>query len=102
MNQRTNFRKRSLGHLRPAPKNKPKSPDCLGAITITRETMEQILEQNDGDDEFVASIAGWRNTDTSGAYLTVEISPRVQKRVEAVSPEELFEMFRKERNEPIN
>lgn len=61
--------------------------------------MEQILEQNDGDDEFVASIAGWRNTDTSGAYLTVEISPRFQKRVEAVSPEELFEMFRKERNE---
>ena len=64
--------------------------------------MEQILEQNDGDDEFVASIAGWRNTDTSGAYLTVEISPRLQKRVETVSPEELFEMFRKERNEPIN
>ena len=64
--------------------------------------MEQILEQNDGDDEFVASIAGWRNTDTSGAYLTVAISPRLQKRVETVSPEELFEMFRKERNEPIN
>ena len=64
--------------------------------------MEQILEQNDGDDEFVASIAGWRNTDTSGAYLTVEISPKFQKRVETVSAEELFEMFRKEKNEQTN
>ena len=102
MNKQSNFRKRSLGHLRPASKTKPKSPDCLGTITITRETMEQILEQNDGDDEFVASIAGWRNNDTGGSYLTVEISPKFQKRVETVSPEELFEMFRKERNEQTN
>ena len=102
MMKQNNFQKRSLGHLRPAPKTKPKSPDCLGLITITRETMEQILEQNDGDDEFVASLAGWRNTDTDGSYLTIEISPKIQRRSEQISPEELFDIFRKEKNEKIN
>ena len=99
MIKQNNFHKRSLGHLRPAPKTKPKSPDCLGIITITRETMEQILEQNDGDDDIVASLAGWRNTDTDGSYLTIEISPKTQRRSEQISPEELFDIFRKERKE---
>lgn len=99
MMKQNNFHKRSLGHLRPAPKTKPKSPDCLGIITITRETMEQILEQNDGDDDIVASLAGWRNTDTDGSYLTIEISPKSQRRTDRISPEELFDIFRKERKE---
>jgi len=99
MMKQNNFHKRSLGHLRPAPKTKPKSPDCLGIITITRETMEQILEQNDGDDDIVASLAGWRNTDTDGSYLTIEISPKIQRRSEQISPEELFDIFRKAKKE---
>ena len=99
MIKQNNFHKRSLGHLRPAPKTKPKSPDCLGLITITRETMEQILEQNDGDDDIVASLAGWRNTDTDGSYLTIEISPKSQRRTDRISPEELFDIFRKERKQ---
>ena len=99
MMKQNNFHKRSLGHLRPAPKTKPKSPDCLGVITITRETMEQILEQNDGDNDIVASLAGWRNTDTDGSYLTIEISPKIQRRSEQISPEELFDIFRKAKKE---
>ena len=93
MTTNTSFKKRSLGHLRPAPKSKPRSPDCLGSIKITRQTMEQLLENNDGDDEIVANLAGWRNTDTDGHYLTVELSPKFQKRIETKSAEELFAMF---------
>jgi hypothetical protein len=58
--------------------------------------MEQILEQNDGDDEIIASIAGWSNADDDGAYLTIEISPKFQKRIDTVSAEELFAMFQKQ------
>ncbi|MGZ4862247.1 MAG: hypothetical protein ACXV2E_05640 [Halobacteriota archaeon] len=75
--------RRSLGALRKTPKTKPKSPDVQGPITLQRHTIETIVKQlQDVDaDELTANIAGWFNEDSSGKYLTVELSPRfVSKR----------------------
>jgi hypothetical protein len=71
-------RKRSLGALRKAPKTKPKSPDLTGQLKLQRHTAEFIVEQFDSDhmQEVVCNIAGWKNQDSNGSYLTVELSPR--------------------------
>ena len=70
--------KRSLGALRKANKTKPKSPDLTGEMKLQRHTAAAIVEQFGHDDieEVVCNIAGWRNQDYNGAYLTVELSPR--------------------------
>ena len=70
--------KRSLGALRKASKTKPKSPDLIGQMRLQRHTAAAIVKQlseNSGD-EVVCNIAGWRNQDHNGSYLTVELSPR--------------------------
>ena len=86
--------KRSLGFLRQAKKTKPKSPDCLGTIHLQKHTLDALVEQfSDQDDgELVANLAGWKNHDENGQYLTVEISAKYQRRVPK-SSEEMFSMF---------
>src|ERR1700733_8992366 len=70
--------KRSLGALRRASKTKPKSPDLTGQMKLQRHTAATIIEQFNHDrvEEVVCNIAGWKNQDTNGSYLTVELSPR--------------------------
>jgi hypothetical protein len=66
--------KRSLGALRKANKSKPKSPDVQG------------------------NIAGWFNKDSSGQYLTVELSPRYIPR-EREEPINMFDTFFQEKED---
>src|ERR1700719_495113 len=70
--------KRSLGALRKANKTKPKSPDLTGQMKLQRHTAAAIVDQFGHDDieEVVCNIAGWKNQDYNGSYLTVELSPR--------------------------
>jgi hypothetical protein len=76
--------KRSLGALRKANKTKPKSPDLTGQMKLQRHTAAAIVEQfsHDGIDEVVCNIAGWKNQDCSGPYLSVELSPRFVPRAQ--------------------
>jgi len=69
--------KRSLGALRKASKTKPKSPDLTGQSKLQRHTAAAIVEQFNYDHvhEVVCNIAGWKNQDNNGSYLTVELSP---------------------------
>lgn len=71
-------RKRSLGALRKADKTKPKSPGLTGQLRLQRHTAEWIAQEfnQENADEVVCNLAGWKNTDHSGSYLTVELSPR--------------------------
>ena len=64
--------KRSLGALRKANKTKPKSPDLTGQLKLQRHTAAAIVEQfsHDSIDEVVCNIAGWKNQDYNGPYLT--------------------------------
>src|ERR1700731_360 len=75
--------KQSLGALRKATKTKPKSPDLTGQFKLQRHTAAAIVEQfsHDHVEEVVCNIAGWRNQDHSGSYLTVELSPRFVARM---------------------
>ena len=77
--------KRSLGTLRKANKTKPKSPDLTGQMKLQRHTAAAIVEQfsHDNIEEVVCNIAGWRNQDHNGPYLTVELSPRFVARTQA-------------------
>jgi hypothetical protein len=70
-------RKLSLGALRKANKTKPKSPDLTGQMKLQRHTAAAIVKQFHHDDieEVVCNIAGWKNQDYNGPYLTVELSP---------------------------
>jgi hypothetical protein len=76
--------KRSLGALRQANKTKPKSPDLTEQMKLQRHTAAAIVEQFAHDDveEVVCNIAGWKNQDYNGSYLTVELSPRFIARKE--------------------
>ena len=76
--------KRSLGALRKANKTKPRSPDLTGQMRLRRHTAAAIVEQFGHDDieEVVCNIAGWKNQDYTGAYLTVELSPRFVSRAQ--------------------
>jgi hypothetical protein len=70
-------RKKSLGALRPHQKTKPRSPDATGKLYLQRHTLAEISRQLDetGGDEITCNIAGWKNNDQGGQYLTVEVSP---------------------------
>ena len=70
--------KRSLGALRKATKTKPRSPDLTGQMKLQRHTAAAIVEKfsHDGIEEVICNIAGWKNQDYNGPYLTVELSPR--------------------------
>jgi hypothetical protein len=70
-------KKRSPGALRIAEKTKDRSPDMTGQLKLRRHTATAILEGfSPGCDEVICNIAGWRNQDASGPYLTVAISAR--------------------------
>ena len=84
--------KRSLGNLRKATKTKPRSPDLTGRFTLQRHTAAAIVEQfsHDHAEEVVCNIAGWRNQDYNGSYLTVELSPRFVARA-PVEPDDVID-----------
>jgi hypothetical protein len=86
-------RKRSLGVLRPHQKTKPRSPDATGKFNFQRHTLVTIFKQLEeaGCDEVVCNIAGWRNTDHQGRYITVEISPRFVPREQRTPKPGLFD-----------
>jgi hypothetical protein len=75
---------RSLGKLRPAEKRKPPSPCMIGTLRLQRHTAEAILKHFEAcdDDDVPCNIAGWVNEDYQGQYLTVEISPKFQSRLQ--------------------
>jgi hypothetical protein len=75
----------SLGSLRPAKKTKPKSPDCTGKLLLRREHLLVFLKQlEQSQEEAVAcSIAGWKGNGVYGPFMTIEISPRFEKRLES-------------------
>lgn len=75
-------RKRSLGAIKPASKTKPNSPDGIGTMKIQRHTLEVIWDQlcRSGDDEITVNLAAWENETESDRFLTVELSPRYEKR----------------------
>ena len=74
--------KRSLGALRRANKTNPKSPDLTGQLKLQRHTAAALVEQFNHDhvQEVVCNIAGWKNQDSNGSYLTIELSPRFTSR----------------------
>jgi hypothetical protein len=85
--------KRSLGILRAHQKTKPRSPDATGKFTFQRHTLVTICKQlkETGCDEVVCNIAGWKNTDHQGQYITVEISPRFVPREQRTPKPGLFD-----------
>lgn len=90
--------RKSLGSLRKTPKTKPKSPDTQGAMKVQRHTVETLLRQLDEAyaDEIIANIAGWFNEDSSGKYISVELSPRYvsrHKRIQRTGTEGPFDSF---------
>ena len=92
--------KRSLGALRKANKTKPKSPDLQGTMKAQRHTIAALVKQltETNADEITCNIAGWFNKDSSGQYLTVELSPRYipREREEAIN---MFEAFLQEKED---
>ena len=65
--------RRSLGELRKANKTKPRSPDVTGKLRLQRHTLQAIIQdfkEADGE-EVICNIAGWKNHDQRGSYLTV-------------------------------
>jgi hypothetical protein len=92
--------KRSLGALRKSPKTKPKSPDVQGTMKAQRHTIAALVKQlsETNNDEIICNLAGWFNKDSSGQYLTVELSPRYIPR-ERGEPINMFETFFQEKED---
>ena len=92
--------KRSLGALRKANKTKPKSPDLTGQMKLQRHTAAAIVEQfgDDHVEEVICNIAGWRNQDYNGPYLTVELSPRFVARM-ATDQEDIIDAIINDKEE---
>ena len=92
--------KRSLGALRKANKTKPKSPDLQGTMKAQRHTIAALVKQltESQADGVTCNIAGWFNSDSSGQYLTVELSPRFVPR-ERKEPINTFDMFFQEKED---
>ena len=70
--------------MRKANKTKPKSPDLTGQMKLQRHTAAAIVDQfsHDAIEEVVCNIAGWKNQDYKGPYLTLEFSPRFVARTQ--------------------
>ena len=67
---------------RPTPHQSSRS-DCSVSLSgaqlkLQRHTAAAIVEEfsHDHIEEVVCNIAGWKNQDNNGSYLTVELSPR--------------------------
>jgi len=77
----SNNHSRSLGFLQKAVKTKPRSPDLIGTIKIEEHTLKTLVDhykENGGN--LTANLAGWVYPDKQGKRITVELSPRYQKR----------------------
>ena len=76
----------SLGSLSPAKKTKPKSPDCTGKVRLKRDLVLILLKQLEQSqaDEVTCNIAGWRKNGVYGPFMSIEISPRFERRVEVI------------------
>jgi hypothetical protein len=92
--------KRSLGALRKANKTKPKSPDVQGTMKAQRHTIAALTKQltETQGDEITCNLARWFNKDSSGQYLTVELSPRYIPR-QREEPINMFETFFQEKED---
>lgn len=74
-------RTRSLGTLRKNEKTKPRSPDLVGTIKIEEHTLKTLVDHyKESGGSLTANLAGWFNADKQGKRITVELSPRYQKR----------------------
>jgi len=71
------FVKKSIGKLRLAVRNKPKSPSMTGKLALQRSTVESYWEemQRTNAGEIHVPIAVWPNRDREGIYLSLEASP---------------------------
>ena len=76
----SNSRPRSLGILKKAVKTKPRSPDLLGTIKIEEHTLRTLVDHYKESGSLTANLAGWVYPDKQGKRITVELSPRYQKR----------------------
>ena len=91
--------KRSLGALRKSAKTKLRSPVLTGQLRLQRHTASAIVKQfGEEQEEVVCNIAGWKNHDHGGAYLTVEISPRFVPRA-ATEPGDIIKSIINEQEE---
>ena len=76
-----NSHSRSLGILRKAEKTKPRSPDLIGTIKIEEHTLRTLVEHyKESGGSLTANLAGWVYAGKQGKQITVELSPRYQKR----------------------
>ena len=71
---------RSLGILKKAEKTKPRSPDLIGTIKIEEHTLKTLVDHYKESGSLTANLAGWVYADKQGKRITVELSPRYQKR----------------------
>jgi hypothetical protein len=74
----TNYTK-SLGSLRAvAEQPTEKHPRFLGKMTLQLHTLSYLWKQasDTQSDEVICNLAGWINHDTSGPFITVELSPK--------------------------
>ena len=90
--------KRSLGALRRASKTKTLSPDLTGPMRLQRHTLDTLVKQFDeiDQDELICNLAAWRNQDSNGPYLSVELSPRFVSRKPIEQPCPFEFMFEEE------
>jgi hypothetical protein len=104
----TEFKKLSIGKLRPATgQKKPRSPNMLGAITLQRSTLEALLKQMDeaNADKIEGYLAGWFNEDRDGKYLGIQLSERYEKKhpqVQNMTMEEFFQKLKQEQGKRHN
>ena len=72
-------KKKSIGSLHVQKRDKPRSPDLIGTITIQRDLLQTFGNQIGDDLELVACIAAWHNQSNGEPYLTLELSPKFRK-----------------------
>ena len=71
-------------------------------MRLQRHTAAAIVKQfSEGSgDEVVCNIAGWRNQDHSGSYLTVELSPRFVARA-STEQDDIMNSIMNDRRRPV-
>ena len=89
---------------RPTPHQSSRS-DCSVSLSgaqlkLQRHTAAAIVEQfsHDHIEEVVCNIAGWKNQDFNGPYLTVELSPRFVSRM-ATDQEDIIDAIINDKEE---
>jgi hypothetical protein len=76
------YKKHSLGTLRPAVRTKDRSPNVIGPIAVQRSDSIEIhrIFEETGSEEVICNIAGWFYEDSQGKCITVQLSPPSGKR----------------------